>query len=658
MNPSILFLIGINRFFAVKYSRSVSITVHEQFIVTSRTIITVFGMTRKEELLQDVVIKFAGDSGDGMQLTGQQFTNNTALLGIDLATFPDFPAEIRAPIGTLPGVSGFQLRFSSDMVYTPGDHCDVLVAMNAAALKVNLKSIKPGGKIIANVDGFDNKNLRLANYPDGVNPLEDGSLDAYDLTTVDVTKLTREALKDFTELGTKERDRAKNMFVLGLIYWMYNRTLDSTIDFLTEKFGKKPVILQSNIKVLQAGYNYGDTTEAFTTRYKVEKARMKSGLYRSIMGNQALSMGLIAASQKSGLPIFLGTYPITPASDILHELSKHKAFGVRTFQAEDEIAGITSAIGASYGGSLGVTTTSGPGMALKSEAMGLAVMLEIPLLIVNIQRGGPSTGLPTKTEQSDLMQAYYGRNGECPMPIIAAATPSDCFDVAYEAVRIAVQHMTPVILLSDGYIANGAEPWKFPVSAELQPIEVKFKKQLDEGEEKFLPYKRDEKLVRPWAVPGTAGLEHRIGGLEKQDVTGNVSYDQDNHQHMVKTRQAKVDKIADYIPLQTLDSGPQKGKVLVLGWGSTYGAIKSAVAELQAEGKAVSHAHLRYVKPFPRNLGEIIKNFDKVLIPEINNGQLVRIIRDEFLVDAKGYNKIMGVPITKSELLDAIEAML
>lgn len=615
-------------------------------------------MTRKEELLQDVVIKFAGDSGDGMQLTGQQFTNNTALLGIDLATFPDFPAEIRAPIGTLPGVSGFQLRFSSDMVYTPGDHCDVLVAMNAAALKVNLKSIKPGGKIIANVDGFDNKNLRLADYPDGVNPLEDGSLDAYDLTTVDVTKLTREALKDFTELGTKERDRAKNMFVLGLIYWMYNRTLDSTIDFLTEKFGKKPVILQSNIKVLQAGYNYGDTTEAFTTRYKVEKARMKSGLYRSIMGNQALSMGLIAASQKSGLPIFLGTYPITPASDILHELSKHKAFGVRTFQAEDEIAGITSAIGASYGGSLGVTTTSGPGMALKSEAMGLAVMLEIPLLIVNIQRGGPSTGLPTKTEQSDLMQAYYGRNGECPMPIIAAATPSDCFDVAYEAVRIAVQHMTPVILLSDGYIANGAEPWKFPVSAELQPIEVKFKKQLDEGEEKFLPYKRDEKLVRPWAVPGTAGLEHRIGGLEKQDVTGNVSYDQDNHQHMVKTRQAKVDKIADYIPLQTLDSGPQKGKVLVLGWGSTYGAIKSAVAELQAEGKAVSHAHLRYVKPFPRNLGEIIRNFDKVLIPEINNGQLVRIIRDEFLVDAKGYNKIMGVPITKSELLDAIEAML
>jgi 2-oxoglutarate ferredoxin oxidoreductase subunit alpha len=534
-------------------------------------------MDRKDALLQDVVIKFAGDSGDGMQLTGQQFTNNTALLGIDLATFPDFPAEIRAPIGTLPGVSGFQLHFSSQRIYTPGDLCDVLVVMNAAALKVNLKSIKAGGKIIANIDGFDAKNLRLANYPDGVNPLEDGSLDGFELTKVDVTKLTREALKEFTELGTKERDRAKNMFVLGLLYWMYNRSLDNTIDFLKEKFGNKDVILQSNIKVLQAGYNYGDTTEAFTTRYRVEKAKMEPGLYRSIMGNQALAMGLIAASEKSGLPIFLGTYPITPASDILHELSKHKSFGVRTFQAEDEIAGISAAIGASYGGSLGVTTTSGPGMALKTEAMGLAVMLEIPLLIVNIQRGGPSTGLPTKTEQSDLMQAYYGRNGECPMPVIAASTPSDCFSAVYEAVRIAVQHMTPVIFLSDGYIANGAEPWKFPQSADLKPIEVTFKKALAEGEEKFQPYKRDEKLVRPWAVPGTAGFEHRIGGLEKQDITGNVSYDPENHQHMVKTREAKVAKIADYIPLQTLDNGPEKGKVLILGWGSTYGAIKTAV---------------------------------------------------------------------------------
>lgn len=615
-------------------------------------------MERKEALLQDVVIKFAGDSGDGMQLTGQQFTNNTALLGIDLATFPDFPAEIRAPIGTLPGVSGFQLRFSSDRVFTPGDLCDVLVAMNAAALKVNLKSIKPGGKIIANIDGFDAKNLRLANYPDGVNPLEDGSLDGFELTKVDVTKLTREAIKEFTELGTKERDRAKNMFVLGLLYWMYNRSLDNTIDFLKEKFGKKDVILQSNIKVLQAGYNYGDTTEAFTTRYKVEKAKMKPGVYRSIMGNQALAMGLIAASDKSGLPIFLGTYPITPASDILHELSKYKSFGVRTFQAEDEIAGITAAIGASYGGSLGVTTTSGPGMALKTEAMGLAVMLEIPLLIVNIQRGGPSTGLPTKTEQSDLLQAYYGRNGECPMPVIASSTPSDCFDVAYEAVRIAVQHMTPVILLSDGYIANGAEPWRFPTSADLKPIDISFKTGLAEGEEKFMPYKRDEKLVRPWAVPGTPGLEHRIGGLEKQDVTGNVNYEPENHQHMVNTRQAKVDKIADYIPLQTLDSGPEKGKVLVLGWGSTYGAIKSAVQELQAEGHAVSHAHIRYLRPFPKNLGEIIGNFEKILIPEINNGQLIKIIRDQYLVDAKGYNKVMGVPITKGELVDAVRKMI
>jgi 2-oxoglutarate ferredoxin oxidoreductase subunit alpha len=615
-------------------------------------------MEKKETLLQDVVIKFAGDSGDGMQLTGQQFTNNTALLGIDLATFPDFPAEIRAPIGTLPGVSGFQLRFSSDRVFTPGDDCDVLVAMNAAALKVNLKAIKKGGKIIANVDGFDAKNLRLANYPDGVNPLEDGSLEGFELIKVDVTKLTREALKDFTDLGTKERDRAKNMFVLGLIYWMYNRNLDNTITFLNEKFGKKDTILQSNIKVLRAGFNYGDTTETFSSRYRVEKAKMIPGTYRSIMGNQALSMGLIAASEKSGLSIFLGTYPITPASDILHELSKHKAFGIKTFQAEDEIAGISAAIGASYGGSIGITTTSGPGMALKTEAMGLAVMLEIPLVIINIQRGGPSTGLPTKTEQSDLLQAYYGRNGECPMPIIASSTPSDCFDAAYEAVRIAVQHMTPVILLSDGYIANGAEPWKFPVAADLAPIQVSFKTTLDEGETKFMPYKRDEKLVRPWAVPGTAGFEHRIGGIEKQDVTGNVSYDPENHQHMVNTRQAKVDKIADYIPLQQLDSGPETGKVLVLGWGSTYGAIKTAVTELQAAGHAVSHAHIKYMRPFPKNLGSIIAGFDKVLVPELNNGQLIKIIRDQYLVDAKGYNKVMGIPITKTEIIDTVLNML
>ncbi len=615
-------------------------------------------MNKKEALLQDVVIKFAGDSGDGMQLTGQQFTNNTALLGIDLATFPDFPAEIRAPLGTVPGVSGYQIHFSSDRVYTPGDQCDVLVAMNAAALKVNVKALKPGGKVIANVDGFDAKNLRLANYVDGVNPLEDGSLDHFEVIKMDVTKMTRESLKEFPDLGTKEKDRAKNMFVLGFLYWMYNRKLDNTINFLKEKFGNKPTILESNIKVLQAGYNYGDTTETFTTRYRVEKAKLPPGNYRSIMGNQALTYGLIAASQKSGLPIFLGTYPITPASDILHELSRHKNFGIRTFQAEDEIAGISAAIGASYGGSLGITTTSGPGMALKTEAMGLAVMLEIPLLIINVQRGGPSTGLPTKTEQSDLLQAYYGRNGECPMPVIAASTPSDCFAAAYEAVRIAVQHMTPVILLSDGFIANGAEPWRFPQSEDLFDIEVKFKTDLGEGELKFQPYLRDEKLVRPWAVPGTPGLEHRIGGLEKQNITGNVSYDPENHQLMVKIRQEKVDKIADHIPDQTLDSGPEKGKILVLGWGSTYGAIKSAVMELQAHGHAVSHAHLRYVRPFPKNLGEILNNFEKVLIPEINNGQLIKIIRDKYLIDAKGFNKIMGVPIYKTELVDEIKKML
>jgi 2-oxoglutarate ferredoxin oxidoreductase subunit alpha len=614
-------------------------------------------MNRKQEILQDVVIKFAGDSGDGMQLTGSQFTTNTALLGIDLATFPDFPAEIRAPQGTLPGVSGFQLRFSSDRVFTPGDICDVLVAMNAAALKVNLKALKKGGKIIANTDGFDAKNLRLANYPEGINPLDDGSLSNYELIRMDVTKMTRESLKD-APLGMKEKDRAKNMFVLGFLYWMYGRDMDNTINFLKEKFAKKPDILDSNIKVLQAGYNYGDTTETFHTTYSVERAKMEPGSYRSIMGNQSLSLGLIAASQKSGLPLFLGSYPITPASDILHDLSKYKNFGVRTFQAEDEIAAITSAIGASYGGSLGVTTSSGPGIALKGEAMGLAVMLEIPLLVINIQRGGPSTGLPTKTEQSDLMQAYYGRNGECPMPVIAASTPADCFNAVYEAVRIAVQHMTPVMFLSDGYIANGAEPWRYPQTKDLPAISVQFKTQLAEGEEKYLPYQRDEKLARPWALPGTAGLEHRIGGLEKQNITGNVNYEPENHQLMVNIRQEKVDRIADFIPEQQLDSGPTSGKILVLGWGSTYGAIKSAVSVLQQQGHAVSHAHLRYIRPFPKNLGSLLRNFEQVLIPEINNGQLIKIIRDVYLVDAKGYNKVMGVPITKTELVEQLQRML
>ncbi len=614
-------------------------------------------MIRKQEVLNDVVIKFAGDSGDGMQLTGSQFTNNTALLGIDLATFPDFPAEIRAPQGTLPGVSGFQLRFSSNPVFTPGDLCDVLVAMNAAALKTNLKQIKKGGKIIVNTDGFDAKNLRLANYPDGVNPLEDETLSGFDVIRMDVTKMTREALKEAT-LGMKEKDRAKNMFVLGFLYWMYNRDMESSVKFLTEKFGKKDDILNSNLKALQAGYNYGDTTETFTTTYKVEKAKMETGTYRSIMGNQAAALGLIAASQKSGLPLFLGTYPITPASDILHELSKYKNFGVKTFQAEDEIAAISSTIGAAYGGQLGVTTSSGPGIALKGEAMGLAVMLEIPLVVVNIQRGGPSTGLPTKTEQSDLLQAYYGRNGECPMPIVSASTPADCFDAIYEAVRISVTHMTPVIFLSDGYIANGAEPWKFPTSDQLAPIHVKFKTELGHGEEKLKPYLRDEKLARPWAVPGTPGLEHRIGGLEKENITGNVSYDPENHQLMVKIRQQKVDMIADYIPEQKIESGPEKGKVLVLGWGSTYGAIKTAVQELLDEGKEVAHAHLRYVRPFPKNLGTILRNYEKVIIPEINNGQLIKIIRDQYLIDAVGYNKITGVPLTKTELVEELRKYL
>lgn len=611
----------------------------------------------EEQVLKEVVIKFAGDSGDGMQLTGTQFTNNTALMGIDLATFPDFPAEIRAPQGTLPGVSGFQLRFSSERVFTPGDQADVLVAMNAAALKTNLGILKPHGKIIANTDGFDVKNLRLANYADGQNPLENGSLENFEVIPMNVSRITREALKEFS-MGTKEKDRAKNMFVLGFLYWMYNRDMESTIRFLNEKFKGHTEILESNIKVLQAGYHYGETTETFAGRYTVKRANMPPGIYRSIMGNQALAYGLISAAGKSGLKLFLGSYPITPASDILHELSRHKNFGIKTFQAEDEIAAISAAIGASYGGSLGVTTTSGPGMALKSEAMGLALMLEIPLIICDIQRGGPSTGLPTKTEQSDLLQAYYGRNGESPMPVVAAATPKDCFHMAFEAVRIAVQHMTPVILLSDGYIANGAESWRFPSTADLPEIKVQFKKGLEEHEDVFQPYVRDEQKVRPWAVPGTPGLEHRVGGLEKEDITGNVSYDADNHQLMVKTRQEKVDKVAEDIPLQEIESGPDKGKLLVVGWGSTFGAIKSAVAELLAEGEDVSFVHLRYLRPFPKNLGDIVKNFEKILVPELNNGQLVKILRHEFLVDARPLNKIKGVPFTRTEIVAGIRDII
>lgn len=606
--------------------------------------------------LDHVVIKFAGDSGDGIQLTGTQFTTNTALRGNDLSTFPDFPAEIRAPIGTVPGVSGYQLHFSSDAVFTPGDECDVLVAMNAAALKVNLKSVKKGGIILVNTDGFDSKNLRLAAYPEGAQPLQDPALENYTLIKIDVTKLTREALQELS-LGTKEKDRAKNMFVLGVLYWMYDRDLESTKEFLQEKFSRKPEILEGNLKALQAGYHYADTTEIFTARYTVAKAKVAPGEYRSITGNTAMALGLIAAGEKSGLQVFLGSYPITPASDILHEMSRHKQYNVLTFQAEDEIAAIGSAIGASYGGLLGVTTTSGPGMALKTEAMGLALMLELPLLIIDIQRGGPSTGLPTKTEQSDLLQAYYGRNGESPMPVISASTPSDCFWAALEAARIAVQHMTPVILLSDGYIANGAEPWKFPKSEEIPAIAVEFKKALGPGEDTFYPYARDERRVRPWTLPGTPGLEHRIGGLEKQDITGNVSYDPENHQHMVLTRQAKIDLIAESIPEQKIDLGADAGDILVLGWGSTYGVITTVVKSMLEEGYSISHAHLRYLRPFPKNLGSILKAFKKVVIPEINNGQLIRIIRGEFLVDAIPYNKIKGTPITQSELSEFLKTL-
>ncbi len=610
--------------------------------------------TAEEQVLESVVIRFAGDSGDGMQLTGTQFTNAAALYGNDLATFPDFPAEIRAPQGTLAGVSGYQIHFGSKKINTPGDTCDVLVAMNVAALKANIDQLKLGGTIIVNSDGFDSKNMRLANVPEDQNPLENGSLDKYEVKKLDITKITRLALAD-SGMGTKEIDRTKNMFVLGLIYWMYNRSIEKSIEFINSKFKNKPQIAEANIKLLKAGYHYGETTETFNSRYEVKRAEMPAGTYRSIMGNQALAYGLVAASVKSGLPIFLGTYPITPASDILHELSKFKNFGVRTFQAEDEIAGVCAAIGASYGGSIGITTSSGPGIALKMEAIGLATVLELPLVICNIQRGGPSTGLPTKTEQSDLMQALYGRNGECPVPVIAAATPSDCFDMAFEAVRIAAQHMIPVFLLSDGYIANGAEPWRFPQSKDLPEIKIDFAKAT---EEKFMPYARDEKLSRPWAVPGTPGLEHRIGGLEKQHITGNISYDAHNHEFMVKLRQEKVDIIANEIPLQTLDNGPEKGDVLIIGWGSTYGAIKTAVGALLLDGKSVAHAHIRYLNPLPKNIGDLLKNYNKVVVAEMNNGQLIKILRDRFLVDAIGLNKIQGQPFTTDEIKTKLAEIL
>lgn len=613
--------------------------------------------------LKNVVILFAGDSGDGIQLTGTQFTNTSALLGNDISTFPNFPAEIRAPQGTLAGVSGFQLHFGSVNIYTAGDHSDVLVVMNAAALKANIKNLKQGGTVIANIEGFGPKNLELAKYPKGVNPLKDGSLDKYTVYEVDVTKLTRACLEG-SGLGVKEIDRSKNMFVLGFLLWMYNRSMEPTLNFLKEQFKKRPELIETNTKVLKAGYNYGDTTETFTTRYEVKAAPMPKGIYRSIMGNQATAIGLITAAKKSGLTLFYGTYPITPASDILHELAKHKNFGVKTFQAEDEIAAICSAIGASFGGNLGITGSSGPGIALKAEAMGLAVMLEIPLVIVNVQRGGPSTGLPTKTEQADLLQALYGRNGECPLVVVAASSPSDCFNMAFEACRISLEHMVPVMLLTDGYIANGSEPWRFPSAKDIPAINVNFatKKNavVENGTgsvEKFLPYKRDEKLSRPWAVPGTKGLEHRIGGIEKENDTGNISYEPENHEFMVKLRQEKVDRVANYIPEQTIDNGKEKGKILVLGWGSTYGSIKTAVKDCIAQGIEVSHAHVRYMNPLPKNLGSILKNFDKVLMPEMNNGQFSKVIRDKFLTPTINFNKIKGVPFSAGEIKAKIEEL-
>jgi 2-oxoglutarate/2-oxoacid ferredoxin oxidoreductase subunit alpha len=611
-------------------------------------------MKKTLEVKKDVTILFAGDSGDGIQLTGNQFTNTTALFGNDVSTFPNFPAEIRAPQGTIAGVSGFQLHFGSVDLFSPGDSADVLVVMNAAALKANLSNLKTGGTIIANSAGFDKKNLKLSGYND-VNPLQNKSLDKYRVHEIDVTKLTRTALVD-SGLGTKEIDRSKNMFVLGFLYWMYSRPLEATINFIKAKFKGKQNLIDANVKVLKTGYHYGDTSETFTSRYDVKPADLPKGTYRNVMGNQATALGLIAAGQKSGLKLLYASYPITPASDILHELARHKNFGVRTFQAEDEIAAAGAAIGGAFGGALAVTASSGPGIALKTEAIGLAVMLEIPMVIINVQRGGPSTGLPTKTEQSDLFQALYGRNGEAQVAVISANSPSDCFSAAFEACKLAIEHMTPVILLSDGYMANGSEPWAFPTTKDLPNIKVEFAKPKEEGdEERFLPYKRDENLVRPWAVPGTKGLQHRVGGLEKDNETGDVSYDPDNHELMVKTRAEKITKIADFIPKQTLAAGESEGEVLVLGWGSTYGAIKTAVTELVEEGYKVAHAHLKYINPMPSNLGEILASYKKVIIPELNDAQMVHIIRSRYLIPAIPYNKIKGMPFSVEEIRNKVK---
>jgi 2-oxoglutarate/2-oxoacid ferredoxin oxidoreductase subunit alpha len=606
---------------------------------------------RKREVLEKAVIRFCGDSGDGMQITGNQFTNTVALYGNDLATFPDYPAEIRAPAGTLPGVSGFQVHFSSNDVYTPGDAVDALVAMNPAALKMNLPDLKTNGILIVNLDSFKETDLRKAQI--SVNPLEDHSLDGYRVFSVELQRLTRMALKELG-LDAKSMDRCKNFFALGMCYWLYNRPMDSTVRWIDDKFKSKPQLVQANRLALQAGYSYCEATEAFQISYEIPPAKLSPGVYRNISGNTALALGFVAASQKSGLPLFLGSYPITPASDILHELSQYKDFGVVTFQAEDEIAAITSAIGAAYTGSLGLTTTSGPGMALKTEALGLAIAVELPLVVCDIQRGGPSTGLPTKTEQADLLQALFGRNSEAPVPVLAPCTPGDCFWIALEASRIAVKHMLPVIVLSDGYLANGAEPWKIPQTAELPDIPVKF----ETNAEDFHPYRRDpETLSRPWAVPGTIGLEHRIGGLEKEDVTGNVSYDPLNHEHMVRLRAEKVALIANEIP-EAVPEGDPSGDLLIVGWGSTQGAITAAVKAQRARGNRIGHLHLRYLNPLPRNLADIFKRYKQILVPEMNMGQLVMILRAKYLVEAQGYNKIQGKPFKQAEIEQKIEELL
>ena len=612
-------------------------------------------MGKTFKTIDEAVIRFAGDSGDGMQLTGGRFTETTAIVGNDLSTLPDFPAEIRAPAGSLAGVSAFQLKFSSKDIHTPGDKPDVLVAMNPAALKVHQKDLIPGGTIIMNTDAFSKKNLSFAGYE--TNPVDDGSLDDYfTVIPIEMNKMVTAAC-DGMELSAKLVLRTKNFFALGVLFYMYDRPLDATEAWLKKKFAGKEAIIKANTASMHAGYNYGDTTELFTTRYKVEKASLPPGNYRNINGNLATSLGLLAASEKAGLDLFLGSYPITPASDILHTLSTWKHFGVKTFQAEDEIAGVTSAIGASYTGDLAVTTTSGPGIALKGEALGLAVMTELPLVVINVQRGGPSTGLPTKTEQSDLNQALYGRNGEAPMPVIAAATPGDCFFAAYEACKVALKHMTPVMLLTDGYLANGSEPWNIPDVDDLESIDVKFAdKPNADGD--FLPYLRNEEtLARPWAIPGTAKLEHRVGGIETAENTGHVSYDPENHHRMVVLRQEKVNRIQNDIA-QTEIFGEDHGDILILSWGGTFGGCRSASETLQEEGHSVSHVHVRWISPLPKDLGEILINFKNILIPEINMGQFLRLIRSEYLVDAKGLNLVRGRPIGAATIVEKVKEIL